>query len=388
MNTSGTRLRWCANPRRAPAGALSAPALDPSALEFHRRLPGYAPTPLYSLPGLAKELGLGALALKDESRRLGLNAFKVLGASYALERWICTHCGDAAPAPWSLTFATATDGNHGRALAWAARQRRQRAVVFVPQSIVPARLINIGREDAEVVVADGDYDEAVRLAMQESAANGWVLISDTSWPGYEEVPPWIIEGYTTLFVEADEARRAAGEPPPDVVFVQGGVGSLAWAAVRYFHRPGAGPAPRLVVVEPLEADCLLESIDSPGAEARTTRGSQNTIMAGLNCGTPSHLAWPWLRRGIDLFLAIHDDLAMAAMRRLADPAPGSPAVVAGESGGAGLAGLMALCTAPEAAEARQALGLSSRSAVLVINTEGDTDPENYARVVQSPAAAS
>ncbi len=382
MNRTGLRLRWSANPHRAPADSLAAPALDPAAREFHRRLPGYLPTPLLSLPGLARDLGIGAVMLKDESRRFGLNAFKVLGAAYAVERWIRTHCRPGGPPAGAITFTTATDGNHGRALAWAARRRGQNSAVFVPASIAPARLINIGREGAEVVVADGDYDEAVRLAKQESAAHGWTLISDTSWPGYEEIPPWIVEGYTTLFAEVDEARDEAGLSELDIVFVQGGVGSLAWAAVRYYCRAEAPRPPLLVVVEPVEADCLLESITSPKGELRSTQGSQNTIMAGLNCGTPSFLAWPWLRSGADLFLAVDDDFAVAAMRRLARPLAGDPPVVAGEAGAAGLAGLMALCTEGEMVGARSALGLSARSAVLVINTEGDTDPENYARLVE------
>lgn len=376
MDARPARCRFALNPYREEAVPVSLvpPALDAQA--FHRSLPGYRPTPLLALPGLAADLGLEALWVKDEGQRFGLGAFKALGASYAIHRWKREPAGGQA-----TTLATATDGNHGRAVAWTARMLGRRAVIFVPRNTVPARLAAIRDEGAEVVVVDGTYDDAVRRAAAESAARGWQVISDTAYQGYTEIPRWIMAGYETLFSEAAEQLEAAGWGGPTVVLLQAGVGGLACAGVGFYARRAERRRPRLVVVEPTDADCLLESITSPGGEIREGRGSQNSIMAGLNCGTPSLVAWPVLRAGIDLFLAVDDAFAEEAMRRLAAGTWGDPRVVAGESGAAGLAGLLALCRKPELRRAREAVGLGPRGRVLVVNTEGATDPASYRRIV-------
>jgi diaminopropionate ammonia-lyase len=357
----------------SPAVLAPAPA-DVAA--FHRTLPGYAPTPLHALPGLAAELGLGDVRVKDEGQRLGLRAFKGLGASYAIHRFLRERGGGRA---W--TFAAATAGNHGRAVAWTARTLGHRAVIYVPGHTVPARIAALRGEGAEVVVVDGSYDEALRRMAADSAAHGWQVISDTAYPGYGEIPGWIMEGYTTLFAEAAQQLEAAGQPDPDVVLLQAGVGGLAWAGAAFFVRRAGGRRPRLVVVEPTEADCLRESIASPDGGMRETRGRLRTIMAGLNAGTPSAAAWPLLRAAVDAFVAVDDGYAEAAMRRLAAGRGGEPRVVAGESGAGGLAGLLALCREPGLAAARRSLGLGPGARVLSVVSEGATDPDNWQKIV-------
>lgn len=368
------RVRFQRNPflaPRLPGDLLPPPA---GARAFHRTLPGYAPTPLVELPALAKELGVGRLFLKDESKRFGLNAFKGLGASYAIHRVM-----KANPSR-SWTFATATDGNHGRAVAWSAKRLGQKAVIFVPKNTVKARIDAIRGEGAEVIVVDGTYDDTVKRAADEATKHGWQVISDTAWPGYMEIPGWIMAGYETLFEEAEEQRLKARAPHFDALFLQAGVGGLAYAGVAHANR-GSGMRPSIVCVEPTDADCLLESIASKDGSIRVAKGKQDSIMAGLNCGTPSLLAWPALRAGIDFFLAVDDDYAREAMRRLARPKPGDPVVVSGESGAAGLAGLLALANEASLAGERAALPLGKENSVLLISTEGDTDPVNYAKIV-------
>ncbi|HEV8358684.1 MAG TPA: diaminopropionate ammonia-lyase [Gemmatimonadales bacterium] len=348
---------------REPRGAVRA---------FHRSLPGYAPTSLHACGGLARSLGLGAVWVKDESNRYGLGAFKALGAAWALHR-LREH------RPGSMTVCTATDGNHGRALAWAARQLGLPAVVFIPAHAAAARVESIRREGARVELVEGTYDEAVRRSAEASAARGWQVVADTGYDGYLEVPHWIAEGYGTLFEEADEQLAGAGSGAPDVVLVQAGVGGLLQAAVDHF-RAGV-PQPILVCVEPVEADALHASISTPDGDPVPSQGRQDSVMAGLNCGQVSLAAWPVVRRGVELFITVEDRYAEAAMRRLARPEPGDPAIVAGESGAAGLAGLLALLEAPELLSAREFLRLGAATRVLLINTEGATDPVGYRRVV-------
>lgn len=347
------------------------PPADRGVREFHRTLPGYAPTPLVSLPALAAELGLGALWIKDESKRFGLNAFKVLGASYAIHRFLQAN-PSATP-----TFATATDGNHGRAVAWAAKRLGRPAVIYVPSNTVQARIDSIRGEGAEVVVVDGTYDDTVRRAAADGAAKGFQVISDTAYPGYMEIPGWIMAGYATLFEESEEQGAM-----PDAVFLQAGVGGLACAGALHYVRQLGAHRPALVSVEPTDADCLLESIRSPNGEMRESKGKQNSIMAGLNCGTPSLLAWPVIRAAMHWFVAVDDPFAEDAMRRLARGTGTDPRVVSGESGAAGLAGLLAL---KKDAAAWDAMGLGPKSKVLLVSTEGDTDPVAYRKIVGAVA---
>ena len=363
-------MRARVNPFFEPV--VSRPVDRTAVRAFHRSLPGYAPTPLRSLGRLAAELGIGGLYVKDESQRFGLQAFKALGASWALHRLRERRTG-------SFTVATATDGNHGRAVAWAAARLGLPAMVFIPAYSAPARIENIRRAGARVELVPGDYDDAVARCAEASAANDWQVVADTGYGGYLEIPHWITEGYSTLFAEIEEQREAAGWPSPDVVLVQAGVGGLLHAAVDHFR--SRDPQPKLVSVEPVDADALLTSIDSPDGQPTRSGGRQRSIMSGLNCGEVSLSAWPTNRRGVELFITIEDRFAETAMIRLASPGEGEPAIEAGESGAAGLAGLLALCEAGELAEAARFLELGPHSHVLVINTEGATDPEGYRRVV-------
>ncbi len=360
----GERFRYDEN-RFLSEGPLAWPEPPGDVEAFHRTLPGFAETRLVALPDLARALGVGALWVKDESTRCGLNAFKVLGASYAIHRLLETVRPARPP-----TFATATDGNHGRAVAWAARRLGHPAVIFVPRNTVKARIEALRSEGAEVVVVDGTYDDTVRRAAADAARHGWQVISDTAYPGYTEIPGWIVEGYTTLFAES--ARQMGGAPTH--VFLQAGVGGLAAAGTVFYRREGSRPT--LVSVEPLDADCLRESIASPDGGIREAKGRQDSIMAGLNCGTPSLLAWPVIRAGVRAFLAVDDDYAREAMRRYA-----AASVVSGESGAAGLAGLLAIAGEPGLAAARRSLGLGADARVLLISTEGATDPANWRAVV-------
>lgn len=340
--------------------------------EFHRGLPGYEVTPLHRCDGLARALGLARVMVKDESHRFGLEAFKALGASWALER---LRTGRSGP----VTVTTATDGNHGRAVAWAARRLGCEAVIFIPAHSAAARVEKIRREGARVELVHGTYDEAVAKAEAAGRQNGWQVVSDTGYPGYLEIPRWIAEGYATLFEEAGEQHESAGLESPDVVLIQAGVGSLMHAAVDHFR--GLARQPTIVAVEPGQSDPLFASISSPDGSPTPSAGKQDSIMAGLNCGAVSLAAWPTVRRGVDLFLTIDDRHAEEAMRRLARPAEGDPLIVAGESGAAGLAGLLALLEEPRLAPAKEFLRLGPATNVLVISTEGATDPVGYDRIV-------
>jgi diaminopropionate ammonia-lyase len=339
---------------------------------FHRGLPGYTPTLLHRLPRFAESVGLGDVYVKDEGTRFGLLAFKALGASWALHRLRERN-------PSFTTVSAATEGNHGRAVAWSARRLGLDAVVFIRASAAPFRVERLRREGARVVLVDGSYDDAVAQCARESAGQGWQVVSDTGYDGYLEIPHWIAEGYSTLFEEADEQLTARGLPAPDLMIVQAGVGGLLHAAVD--HCRALPEPPILVCVEPADADPLFESINTPDGDPVPSRGRQRSIMAGLNTGRPSLSAWPSIRRGVELFLAIDDDWAEDAMRRLASPADGDPAIEAGESGAAGIAALLALTGSRELGLARDFLRLTRRRRAMVIVTEGATDPEGYQRIV-------
>ena len=389
MSIQTARVRASFNEYRQERPELPTSASD--TLDFHRTLPPYEASPLRRLPGLAKELGIGELYVKDEAERFGLKAFKVLGASYAIYRFIRTAWEQKLSEPFDveeflnidvsgmlgeMIFCTATDGNHGRAVAWTARQLKCCAVIYVPGNTVTARIDAIKGEGAEVVVVDGNYDETVKRAANDAETNGWQVIADTAYAGYTEIPAWIMQGYVTLFAEAEEQMSSA----PTLVFTQAGVGGMAYAATQYYCR-ASKTSPKLVSIEPLDADCLLESVLAPNGELAVAKGKQDSIMAGLNCGTPSMLAWPVIRATFDFFIAVDDEYACTAMRKFYQPTAGDPKITSGESGAAGLAGLLALCGESDLASARCDLGMDPDSVVLLINTEGDTDPESFQRIV-------
>ncbi len=339
---------------------------------FHKTLPGYMTTPVYQLETLASELGIGKLYLKDESDRMGLKAFKVLGAAYAMNRIIKENKGD-------LTFCTATDGNHGRAVAWAARLFGKKAVVFVPEHTVEARFNSIENEGAMVIEVKGNYDDAVRTARMQSEEKGWTLIQDTAGEGYEEIPINIMAGYTTILREMEKSVNTPGKASVDLVVLSAGVGSWAAAAVWYYYERYGENAPKIVLVEPKGSHCCLESMRRQSLA--TISGSNDTIMAGLNCGTPSTIAMEILSKGVDVFISIPDWYAKVAMMAMFYSKGEDEQIISGGSGAAGLGGLMALLNEDALAEAKDYLGLNHSTRVLVFNTEGNTDPVNFNQVI-------
>lgn len=360
-------------------------------LALHQSLPVYSPTPLVTLPGLARKLGVGNILVKDESHRFGLKAFKALGSTYAIYRFVKEYLetnGRACPPadvffrtpeiiiPGTFTLCTATDGNHGRGVAWVARLLKQRAVIYMPGNSSPSRIDNIKREGADVRVVNGDYDAAVDRCRQDAKKHGWQVISDTSWPGFEQIPRWIMAGYLTMY---EEIRRQ-GEIAPDIIFVQVGVGALAASAAWYYRRNYPPDTIKLVSVEPWQPACLLESIER--GEPVVSSGSHDSIMAGLNCATPSLVAWPVLKSHFDLFMSISDAYAREAMRVFCYPSGDDARVISGESGAAGLAALLGVLNDDDLTGVQDLLRLNSESNILVINTEGDTDPAGFARIVQ------
>lgn len=349
----GAPASWYARPAARAWQCAPAPA---EVRAFHAALPGYAPTPLTELPALAAELGVGRVFVKDESARLGLPAFKALGACWAVHRILAER-----PAGTPLELVTATDGNHGRAVARIARRLGQRAHVFVSRGVHPGAVAAIGAEGARVTRVEGSYDRAVREAADAARAEGAVLVQDTAWEGYEEVPARIVEGYSTLFAEIDAQLTDAGTGPPDLVAVPVGVGSLAQAAVTHYRsRGGRGPA--LLAVEPTAAAPALASLVRGEPEPVVT---EETVMAGLNCGTVSRLAWPVLRQGLDAAVAVTDADALAAGRDL-----GALGVSSGPCGAAALAGARAALTGAEAAARRRDLAVGPGSTVVLLSTEG------------------
>jgi len=344
---------------------METPARNRSILDFHRGLAAYAATPLVACPELAVATGMGTVTVKDESSRFGLNSFKVLGASWAMSRMAEN---DGPPAP----VAAATAGNHGRAVAWMARQMGLRAFVFVPSGTSLRAVRNIRQEGAEIRIVPGNYEDAVSACECESRRRGWRVVSDTAYPGCTEMPCHIVEGYRTLFEECEEQLPKLGLPAPDVVLVQAGVGGLLSAAVHHYR--ARGDRPWLVSVQPAEASALLQSIRSPGGQRCRSTGARSSIMSVLNCAEVSMTAWSSIRSGVDLFLAIDDEYALAAVRRLRDSG-----VAAGVSGAAGLAGLLALGGDARFAEAKSRLGLTGSSHAMVINTEGPLEVRKMAR---------
>ncbi|MGB1079645.1 MAG: diaminopropionate ammonia-lyase [Candidatus Nanopelagicales bacterium] len=326
-------------------------------LDFHRSLDRYAATPLMDLPALARDLNVGRVVAKDESSRLGLPAFKALGASWAIERILRTH----AETSGTTTIVTATDGNHGRAVAHFARHFGHRSLIFIPDGVHPSAVQAIQDEGADVREVGGSYDDAVSAAASAATAPGHVLVQDTAWEGYEQIPGWIVDGYATLFAEADEQLTAltAGSASVDLVLVPTGVGSLLQAALTHYR--SAGDA-RVVSVEPTEAACIVPSIDA-GEPVTVETGV--TVMSGLNCGTPSLLAWPLIRDGLDGAVSIDDSPAVTAAWDLADLD-----VPTGPCGGSGLAAARFLLTGPGSRERRKHLRVDETSTVLLIITEG------------------
>ena len=365
---------------------------------FHRSFPQYAPTPLANLSCAAKELGLGGLAVKDESYRFGLNAFKVLGGSYAIASEIARVLDrDIADTDYAYltsnrlkeefgqaTFFTATDGNHGRGVAWSARQLGQKAVVLMPKGTVKSRFDNIAKEDAKVTIEEANYDECVRraCALAGETEHG-VVVQDTAWPGYERIPASIMRGYGTMAGEAAEQLKDAGFEQPTHVFIQAGVGSLAGAIAGYYAILYGESCPKIIVMEADAADCHYQSALAGDGSMRFVTGDLDTMMAGLACGEPNPISFDILRNHAVCFISCPDWVSAEGMRALARPHGSDPKVISGESGAIGTGLIRAIMTDPAYAELKDALGLGENSIVLLFSTEGDTDPENYRKIVDN-----
>ena len=363
---------------------------------FHKSFPQYTETPLTKLEHMAAYLGLKELFIKDESYRFGLNAFKVLGGSYAMARYIAKETGkDVSELPYSVltsdklheefgtaTFYTATDGNHGRGVAWAANKLKQNAVVHMPKGTTQTRLENIRNLGATVDITDLNYDDCVRLAAKEAAATQrGVMVQDTAWDGYEEIPSWIMQGYGTMAMEAGEQLQQQGCKRPTHIFVQAGVGSLAGAVVGYFANLYKDNPPTFVVVEAEAAACLYKGAVAGDGKPRIVDGDMQTIMAGLACGEPNTISWDILKNHVKVFIAAPDWVAAQGMRMLAAPIKGDAPITSGESGAAPFGALAAIMTMDDLAEVRQELNLNEDSVVLTFSTEGDTDPNRYKNIV-------
>lgn len=349
-----------------------------AAKHFHESIPGYAPTPLcvVNMPGL------GGLYVKDESKRFGLNAFKGLGGSYSMARYIGEKLGIPegelsyqrlrAAVLGQLHFVTATDGNHGRGVAWAATQLGLKSTVYMPRGSANERLQNIRAAGAEAEITELNYDDTVRFAAQKAEKEGWVLLQDTAWPGYETLPGYIMQGYTTMALEAVGQLPA----PPTHVFLQAGVGAMAAAVTGFLAEYYGAKKPKIVIAEPEAADCLYRTALADDGALHTVDGDLATIMAGLACGEPCSIGWPILRSYADAFVSMPDEIAERGMRCLA-----SAGIVSGESGAATVGLLSALSEEAELSWLRERLELDEQSRVLCFSTEGDTDRENYRKIV-------
>ncbi|MFA1563052.1 diaminopropionate ammonia-lyase [Aliivibrio fischeri] len=356
---------------------------------FHRQIDGYQPTPLVSLPNLAKQLGVKAILVKDESKRFGLNAFKVLGGSYALGRQLAKHLGIdiseinlktvASKLDKPLVFTTATAGNHGTGVAWAAREMGQKAVVYMPKGSSQASVNRIQGLGAECIVTEVNYDDTVRMANQTAQDNGWMLVQDTAWDSYEEIPTWISQGYMTMADEAVEQAQAQEFGAPTHVFLQAGVGAMAGGILGYLVDKLGADTFETIIAEPAAADCIFRSGEK--GEIVNVTGELNSIMAGLACGEPNPVTWPVLRDCSNYFISVDDSISANGMRVLGNPLQGDSQIISGESGAITLGLLYQLCREGADEAIRDELGLNKDATIMLFSTEGDTNQARYRDIV-------
>lgn len=378
------------NPKKQLDSCVSAEKVK-DVHRFHEGFSGYEPTPLVYLSALAEKLSVSEFAVKDESKRFGLNAFKALGGSYAIAKIICEKLGIALDENTfsklrsgiyddklkGMTFITATDGNHGRGVAWTAKMLGCRAVVYLPEGSAEERLRNILALGADAEITKLNYDDTVRYAASLAEKNGWVLVQDTSWDGYEEIPAAIMQGYTTLAHEVCSQLREK----PTHLFLQAGVGSMAGAIAGYFASVWKDECPKIIIVEPDKADCIFRTAKANDGKLHTVTGSMDSMMAGLCCGEPCTIGWDILKNTADAFVSCGDSASALGMRTLGKPLVNDERIVSGESGAVTAGVAVMLLTEPELGEYKNALGLNENSRILVISTEGDTDRENYIRIL-------
>ena len=367
-----------------------------NAQSFHKSFPQYKETPLAELKHMADFLGIKDMFVKDESYRFGLNAFKVLGGSFAMANYVAERLGkdvseityDVMTSPklkedlGQVTFYTATDGNHGRGVAWAANKLGQKSVVLMPKGSTKMRFDNIKKEGAEVTIEDVNYDECVRKAnaLAEADENG-VMVQDTAWDGYEKIPTWIMQGYGTMALEAAKQLRDAGVERPTHVFIQAGVGSLAGAVIGFFANLFPENPPIMTVMEAQVADCLYKTAEANDDKIHFATGDLQTIMAGLACGEPNTISFDILRNHVANFASCPDWVTERGMKMLGAPIKGDPQVTSGESGAVGMGLVASLMQDPEYADLKKQLQLDENSKVLMFSTEGDTDPDNYKKIL-------
>ena len=358
---------------------------------FHKSFPMYRETPLAQLPETAKEMGLDKIYVKDESYRFGLNAFKVLGGSFAIGNYLARKLNksidevsfsmlldpEVKKQLGDLTFVTATDGNHGRGVAWTANQLGMKSVVYMPKGSAEERLENIRAAGADASITDLNYDDAVRLANRQAEEKGWIVVQDTAWEGYEEIPTWIMQGYGTMGLEAFEQLPEK----PTHIFLQAGVGSMAGAMAGLLSDIYGEDRPIIVIVEPNKADCLFRTAEANDGTLHIVTGNMDTIMAGLACGEPCSIGWNVLKNYADFFISCPEYVAANGMRILGNPLGKDDRVISGESGAAAFGAVAEIMKNPELANMKEALGLDENSLVLCFSTEGDTDKENYKAIV-------
>lgn len=343
-----------------------------NALIYHKSLSIYRPTPLISLPSLANKYNVGNIYIKDEAHRFGLNAFKGLGASYAIHKILEQN-------PNINTFCTATDGNHGRAVAWASKIADKNAVIFVPKDTTKNRIKAIKSEGAKVIKLDKDYDETCAFAEKTSIKKGWQLVQDTAWESYEEIPAHIMAGYLTHFQEIEDTLHSQPLSKVDIVFLQAGVGSWASSAIWYYLNRYQNSRPKIVIVEPYEADGILSSF-KVGKRVHP-KCTFKTIMAGLNCGIPSFSAWDIIKNGADISIKVKDQFAEQAIRELYYPNGSDKRIIAGESGVGGLAGFINIMINENMKICKENLNITPQSKILFYNTEGATDIDNFNKII-------
>ncbi len=396
MNTSDVDFHLNTRKQTPGKGASLesfSPAEAAKVRKYHQGFREYAPTPLQQLPALAKRFGFSQVYVKDESKRFGLNAFKVLGGVYALGRIVAERLGrdieditveelrqpETRKKVGDITFATATDGNHGRGVAWTAQQLGMKAVVYMPKGSAQIRADNIRATGAECTITDLNYDDAVRLADATAKKNGWVMVQDTAWEGYEDIPRWIMQGYMTLGIEALDQLRESGVDRPTHLFLQAGVGSYAGATLGYFAAALGDLCPVTTIVEPRLADCIYRSLADSDGKPHAVTGQMPTLMAGLACGEPSTVAWGVLRDYATAGISCEDYFAANGMRILGSPLADDPKIISGESGAVTTGILEYIATM--GTDIKEKLGLGPDSRVLLISTEGDTSPELYRDIV-------
>ena len=393
------KIKWKNNTMKGDTDKASVEFLGEEeikkARDFHQSFPQFTKTPLVNLDNLAKHLGVAGVYVKDESYRFGLNAFKVLGGSFSMGKYLAKRLGkdiselsyeklnseEARKKLGDITFITATDGNHGRGVAWTATQLNQKSIVYMPKGSSLTRLENIRKEGAKASITEFNYDDAVRLAASQAKENGWVMVQDTAWEGYEEIPTWIMQGYGTMASEALDQLRELNVEKPTHIFVQAGGGSLAGAVQGYFASVFKDECPITVIVEADEADCLYRSAVAGDGKPRAVTGDMPTIMAGLACGEANTIGWEVLKSYSSTFVSCPDWVSANGMRMLGNPIKEDKKIISGESGSVTSGLLNAIMTNDDMKELREQLKLDENSRVLLFSTEGDTDPDKYRKIV-------